>query len=365
MSRRGRSPRGGGYRGRRASGATTVLRVIIVVLAVLLLALAALLFFLQDYVVYGDDGVHIVPPWSSGEEDRPAEPAPTASSSPVLITDAPEEGSSSPAGTEGPSPLHAVLVSQTALLAGTAADQAAATGGNAVVLDMKNDDGTLNYVSAVPLAVSAGASGSDPTANTAIRALTAGELYTVARVSCFRDHALPGYDAELAIHTNSGYRWIDYEEIRWSSPADETVRAYLTDLCVELAGLGFDEILLTNCGYPADSAGTLGYIRKGEAYPAGALDTVIAPFLTQLRTALEPYGVKLSVQAIGSELMGETADTGLTMAGVLAACDRFWVDAGEAEGYANFAGAPEDPSEKLVGIVSGAGAADDAWAVLN
>ena len=50
------------------------------------------------------------------------------------------------------------------------------------------------------------------------RALNSGELYTVARLSCFRDHAL-AKDETYAIRTNSGYRWTDPEELRWSSPA--------------------------------------------------------------------------------------------------------------------------------------------------
>lgn len=365
MSRYSRSGGYGRYRGRRSTGARAVLKWIIVFLAALLVAAAALLFFLQDHLVYGDNGVHFVPPWGSGEPVQSPAPTPSGGDElPVLITDPPVQDTPAPAD-GAPSPLHAVEVSQTALLAGTAADQAAATGGNAVVVAMKNDDGTLNYVSAVPLAVSAGASGADPDANAAIRDLTAGGLYTIAKVSCFRDHTLPGYDAELALHTNSGYRWVDYEEVRWTGPANETVRDYLTDLCVELAGLGFDEILLTNCGYPMERSGTLGYIKVGEAYPKGALDTVLTPFLAQVRAALEPYGAKLSVQAAGSELAGETADTGLTLASVAASCDRFWVDAGEAEGYADFAGAPEDPSEQLVRVGTAAGAADDAWAILS
>lgn len=359
MAAYGRRPSYSHYRGRRTSRSRSVLKGIIAVLVVLVIAAGGLLLYLQDNLVYGDDGVHLVLPWG---DSTAADPAPsTPASPPTLITDAPEE-SSQPV--EEDQPLHAVSVTQTELLAGSAQQQAESTGANAVVVTMKNDDGTLNYVSDVQLAVDSGASGSDPTANEAIQALTAGEVYTIAQVSCFRDHNLPGYDSSLALHTNSGYRWTDNQDVRWTCPANETVQTYLIDLCTELAELGFDEILLTNCGYPTADTGTLGWIKVGDAYPKGSLDTILTPFLAQLAAALEPYGTKLSVRSIGSELAGETADTGLTLSGVLASCDHFWLDADDAAAYANFAGAPEDPSEKLVSIVSTPGEADQAWAVL-
>ena len=363
MAAYGRRPSYNHYRGRRTSRPRTVLKGIIVVLAVLVAAAGGLLLYLQDNLVYGDNGVWVDLPWS-GSQDQGDASLPTASvSPPTLITDAPET-SSSPV--EDNEPLRILSITQTELLAGSAVQQAASAGANAVAVTMKNDDGTLNYVSAVQLAVDSGASGADTAANDAIRALNDSDVYTVAVVSCFRDHSLPGYDASLALHTNSGYRWLDDQDVRWSCPANETVQTYLTQLCAELAELGFDEILLTNCGYPAAGTGTLGWIKVGDAYPKGSLDTVLTPFLARVSAALEPYGTKLSVRSIGSELAGETADTGLTMDGVLASCDHFWVDAADAAAYADFAaaGGETDPSERLIPILSAPGAQDAPWAVL-
>lgn len=364
MSKRYRGPNYRAYHGRHSGGARTALKWVIVFLLAVLAVAVGVFLFLRNCLVYYDGGVKLVLPWG-GEQtvQHSSAPSPTPEqSAPVVITESPEPDRR----TEAEQALHAVEVSQTALLAGSAAEQVRAAGGNAAVLTMKLDDGTLNYVSAVPLAVEAQASAADTSLNTALAELIRdGDLYTVARVSCFRDQTLPGYDAELAIHTNSGYRLEDLEKVRWSSPAHQTVRDYLTDLCVELAQMGFDEILLDHCGYPMDSEANLGWIRKGDAYPAGALDTVITPFLEQVKSALEPYGTKLSVFAAGSELMGETAYTGLTMANVLANCDHFWVAAEDAAAYADFAGAPEDPSEKLVSISSAKGSDTSAWAILS
>lgn len=348
------------YHGRRGTATQRFLKAIIVILLVIFALLAAARFLLEDYVLYDEDGFHF--PWSdiaggTGDSGADASPSPSL---PLVI---PEDEKPVPGVDE---PLHAVLVSNAALAGGTVEQAVNAVGGNAAILDMKLPDGTLNFVSSNPIAIASGVSSADPAQNAAIAALTGGDLYTIARVSCFRDHALPGYDAELAIHTNSGYRWTDFEGVRWSSPSNETVVSYLVALCVELAQLGFDEIYLTNCGFPTAADGNLGWIKVGAAYPKGALDTVLLPFLTRVKEALEPYGTKLSVEAKGCELMGETDKTGITMANVLATCDRFWVDAVDAANYANFAAAGEnDPSKKLVTVATLAGAEDLAWAILG
>lgn len=364
----------GRYQGRKSSGVRSFLKGVIVALVIVLLFLLITSVLLQDYIVYTDDGVKLLLPWSEDAADANTA-LPSQSQVPLIIVDkedpnGKDEQENSP---QRPipdlgGPIHAVQVSQTSLLAGTAEEQVLLAGGNAVVLTMKNDDGTLNYVSDVSLAVSAEASGSDPAVNQAIQELTAGELYTVARVSCFRDDLMSRRRPELAILTSGGYLWLDHGDTRWISPLRSEVTEYLAALCVELAELGFDEILLSNCGYPGHIYDQLHWILGGNAYPEdGLVEPVIADFLARMRTVLEPYGVKLSVETMGTELAGETTQTGLTLNNVLTCCDRFWLNAEEADAYANFAaaGGGQNPVDKLVRVSSAAGADEIAWAILN
>lgn len=359
----------GRYQGRKSSGVKAFLKGVIVALAILLVLLLVASIFLQDYIVYTDDGVKLTLPWTedAGAEDTSA----PVSKSPVpliIAGDEEEEEASAEPSPDLSGPLHAVLVSQTGLLAGTAVEQVTLAGGNAVVLNMKNDDGTLNYVSDVRLAISAETSGSNLAVNEAVKELTAGDLYTIARVSCFRDDLMCRRRSDLAILTSGGYLWLDHGDTRWISPIQQDVVDYLTAICVELAEMGFDEILLTNCGYPGHTYDQLHWIMGGNAYPEDdQLEPVIAEFLAAARAALEPYGVKLSVEATGAELAGETAYTGLTMDNVLTYCDRFWVDADEAEAYAYFAaaGGETDPADRLVMVSASAGMPQIAWAILN
>ena len=73
---------------------------------------------------------------------------------------------------------------------------------------MKTDRGQLGFVSQLAMAASAGVNAGQADINRQLQALNSGELYTVARLSCFRDHAL-AKDETYAIRTNSGYRWTD------------------------------------------------------------------------------------------------------------------------------------------------------------
>lgn len=342
--------------------------IIIFLLAVLVVAVGVY-FILQECLVFDEDGVHVVPPWENRESPPPSPPVssspdPLPSEPVIIVTPEPSPEPEPTLRELARENLQAVEVTLTGLLAGNTEERVTAAGGNAAVVEMKRPDGKLNYVSSVPLAISKEASASDTAVNLAIRELVEGDVYTIARVSCFKDHLL-GWDTDYALLTNSGYRWASNDDLRWTCPAGEKVQNYLVDVCVELAQIGFDEILLADCGYPTADMGPLGWIRKGDAYPAGSLDTVLGPFLAKVKAALEPYGTALSVTAFAPELMGETRSTGLTWENVLASCDHVWVDAQAVEAYEGFSALEEAPGKKLVPVAGTAGEADTPWAMVT
>lgn len=366
MAKRYRGPGYQSYYGRRSSGAATLLKWIIVFLLALLVVAVGVYFLIRGWLVYDGDQVRVVFPWAQEEPAGPVDPSPAVSASEpvVVIPSEPEPVPTPTLREQAAEKLQAVEITQLGLLSGRAEEQVRTAGGNAAFLRMKQDDGTLSWVSGVAMAAELNASASDSAVNQAVRELTEGEVYTVAGVSCFRDQ-LMGTQEKYALLTNSGWRWRDVDEVRWTCAANATVQDYLVDLCVELAGMGFDEILLTNCGYPTGDMGNLSWIRRGDAYPRGELDTVIGPFLARVREALEPYGTRLSVKAVGSELAGESAETGLSADCILNSCDRFWMDAAEAEAFESFSAAPGGLGKKLVPTGAAAGGPDGPWAILN
>ena len=71
-----------------------------------------------------------------------------------------------------------ILLPNSALYDGTAAQQVEAAGATAALFDMKADDGSLGYISGLALAIQAEASAADPALNAAIQLLNGGEVYT-------------------------------------------------------------------------------------------------------------------------------------------------------------------------------------------
>lgn len=353
----------GSYRGR--GGAQAFLKGLAIVLAVVLVLLIAGYFFLQQFAVVTDSGIRYDIPFLRGK-------TPVSTPSPPLVVETPPVVTVSPTPEPEPveEPLHAVGLPRTALYDGTAQAQVEAAGGNAALFDMKADDGTLGYLSELQLAKDLRASDSNPAINAAIQTLTGSELYTVARVSCFKDNTAPYQDNSLAIKTNSGYNWRGPDDLRWTSPANETVRTYLADICVELARLGFDEIVLDNAGYPTQ--GHLDYIKSGPAYDKAQLSTVVDGFYRQVKEALAPYPeVKLSIRTTETALGGSDLLSGQTTANLAASAGRIWVApaAKEETDYAALLTAAgwEDTGVSLVltGETSGSADAETSWAVLN
>ena len=205
--------------------------------------------------------------------------------------------------------------------------QTLADGYDGVILPMKTADGALGYVSALPLAADAGASSGDPDRNEALRALndTPG-LYTVAQVSCLRDSALVREEPGLSLHRVSG-SWLDESRQGWLDPAQPQVQSYLIGLCRELAQLGFDEILLTDCGFPTQ--GDLDSLRAVEEK-----EETLETFCRQLQGALADTPVTLSVMGQRDSVTADPV-SGQTTA-LLATFGRVWTQAEDQETLAAF-----------------------------
>ena len=307
----------GSYRGRRST--TDVLKTVALILAVLVVLAVAGVWMAQKYIVYDDGGYHLELPFF--QKEGPAQ-------EPEDFRVAVEPAASQPEETpeEGEPLLAAVTVPLSAVEDGSAEALAAQAGANSVLLDMKTDRGQLGFVSQLAMAASAGVNAGQADINRQLQALNSGELYTVARLSCFRDHAL-AKDETYAIRTNSGYRWTDPEEVRWSSPASQAVQDYLVALMVELAQLGFDEILLTDCGFPTQ--GDLDSLRAVEEK-----EETLETFCRQLQGALADTPVTLSVMGQRDSVTADPV-SGQTTA-LLATFGRVWTQAEDQEALAAF-----------------------------
>lgn len=308
----------GSYRGRTPFKRFGKVILFLFILLILICTVVGL--YLQQFLVISDDGVRLDLPFSQAE-DTAAQPSPSLPAVVVPVTPTPTP-TPTPEPPPEPPPASPVLLPAEALYDSSALTAVQAAGGDCALFDMKTNSGALQFISSHQNAVNGALNPDDASRNAAIQAMNETDgLYTVARVSCFKDHDLILYDYNLAIHTNSGYRWTDPEGIRWSSPTNPSVRDYVSALCVELAQLGFDEILLDNAGYPTE--GNLHYIKKGEAYDASRFSEIVTGFYSQIKQALSEYDVTLSVVTRPDALSGADPLSGQTPEN-LALADRLW-----------------------------------------
>ena len=314
-----RSHRGySGYRGRRTS--TDVLRIVAVALGALVVLAAAALFYVQNYLVYTDDGVRVDLPFGLfREEDSLPDPG---NVSVVERTQGDDASRDAPREPEA-EPLAVLEVPLSAVLDGTAGRELEQAGANALAVELKDGSGRLAWRSEQPLAELAGVNG-DEAVNRALEALEADGVAVIARLTCFRDDAAPYYDTAVALRSGQG-NWRDELGLRRMSPASPEARDYLAGLCGELAALGVDEIVLEQAAFPA--AGELSLINRDGNYDPDQFAGQMETFLGQVSEALAPYGAALSLRLEGEEL-SRPEDSGLTaaLAGRFAA--RVWVRAG-------------------------------------
>ena len=104
------------------------------------------------------------------------------------------------------------------------------------------------------------------------------EFHMVARISAFRDR-LVGTEMEYTVINNKNNYWTDEKGLFWTSVGNADIRSYVTGCAVELAELGFDEIMVENAASP--DSGYLDPIAAEERFDTASEEA----FLSELKAA--------------------------------------------------------------------------------
>ena len=314
------------YRGRGGGRGRMVLLFIIALLSVLLAAGTA--FYLLVDIEYTPNGMVIHWPWAQESETPPPPTAPPPELPSVAVEVVEPSPTPEPTPTPTPEPTYnpiaAVTVTTAQLRDGSAAQAVAAAGGNALVVEMKGIKGRLAWQSQAELAATLWANAADDRTAQAVRELAENtELYLVARVQCFRD-PLMASSWVGTLMTRGGNLWHDAQGVGWSSPASRDAVDYLSQLCLELAEMGFDEILLDSAGYP--DFGEVNVLATGDNRPEDRT-VPVAAFWARLSEELAEKGTALSVQTTEDALRGDNAFSGATAANLARYAARVWLPA--------------------------------------
>lgn len=167
---------------------------------------------------------------------------------------------------------------------------------NSLVIDIKDERGTISFPSTVPLAVqiSSGVRKFDPMGVLAI--LKKSNIYPIARIVVFKDPYLAEKRSELAVRSRSGALWRDYKGLYWVDPYNKKVWEYNVAIAKEAAKLGFKEVQFDYVRFTSD-----GFV-KDCCYPGKDVRTkaeVIRDFLKYAHQELNPLGVQVSADVFG------------------------------------------------------------------
>ncbi len=172
------------------------------------------------------------------------------------------------------------------------------SGLNAVVLDVRNEEGFVAFTKGMPDIARASGAAADyyNVKKTVTQAHDAG-LYVIGRVVAFQDPIIATKYPRLAIKSKtSGKIWKNANGKGWLNPYNKDAQDYAIAVASAAAAQGFDEIQFDYARFPTD--GNLSNLVFKPKSTSSRSD-VIAGFLGRARETLAPFGVKVSADLFG------------------------------------------------------------------
>jgi len=171
-------------------------------------------------------------------------------------------------------------------------------GGNAVVFDIKDSDGTINIPFDHPLAGQHKAYIHD--LPKFVHFLHSQNLHAIARVAMFRDEHLVTTHPELAVKSaKTGQPWRENGKLVWTDPSQPKVQEYDVALAKKAIEGGADEIQFDYVRFPAEGDQKDASFVFQTAHPDWHRSDVIADFLKTAYAQIHPTGVLLSLDVFG------------------------------------------------------------------
>lgn len=186
---------------------------------------------------------------------------------------------------------------------------------NAMVIDVKNDEGNLTFRltnEEIPQDIPVLDRISEMQAGiryirdiqTMMQELKDHNIYTIARIVCFKDPILAAAQPELALTKPDGKPVTDANGLAWVNPYRQEAWEYLTELAEMAADLGFDEIQYDYVRFPVGSdADAADYGVDMEAYPKRQ---AIQDFLSYAGDRLHEKGCVVTADVFGTIIGSET-----------------------------------------------------------
>jgi len=167
---------------------------------------------------------------------------------------------------------------------------------NTVIIDVKNEFGSISYKTDVKMAKVIGAHNERTIYHIEefVQELKSHGLYVIARIVVFKDDRLARKFDNYALKDANATVWRNREKLAWVDPFETKVHDYVASVAADAASRGFDEINFDYVRFP---------LKKGLVYKEPINQTnrikAISAFLQTANKALAPYNVYTSVDTYG------------------------------------------------------------------
>lgn len=171
-------------------------------------------------------------------------------------------------------------------------------GGNAVVFDIKDSDGSISIPFDHPLAPKR-THHSISNLPKYVRFLHSLDMHVIARQALFRDDNIAQNHSNLAVQSRSTHQpWRENGKLVWTDSSNKEVQDYNIALAKYVASSGVDEIQFDYVRFPAEGNQPDAEFAF-QKDPKLHRDDVIAAFLDRAYSQLHPMGVLVSLDVFG------------------------------------------------------------------
>ncbi len=171
---------------------------------------------------------------------------------------------------------------------------------NAVVIDVKDDNGRITFSMDTPMVSEIGAVKKFiPDIESLIKTLKEHNIYTIARVVAFRDPYLPEQKPELALKLGDGSIYRDSKGLAWVNPYKQEIWDYLVEVGIGAHEAGFDEVQFDYIRFSTEKG--VNRVVYDEADMQGRSRTdIITEFIDYAHEKLEKEGVYVAADVFGA-----------------------------------------------------------------
>lgn len=184
------------------------------------------------------------------------------------------------------------------------------SGANTIVVELKDDGGSVRYASgnAQLTAANAIAGNAYDGFEADIKKLNDAGIKTIASMHCFKDPKAHTANSKMAVlyAPDPSYIWLDNAPTAggksWLNPYSSDARDYLISIAKEIKGLGFDMILLESVQFPNNNSSKASF---GADANAQSRSEILTQFIKEMNTAVEAQGGQIILSVPAFAAVGE------------------------------------------------------------